>query len=60
MSKSSFIENHRIKALDRCIDELQFFLDTEKDWDMDEMTQQAFLTAIESMRMRKDRKVDDA
>lgn len=52
-------ETHRLKALDRCIKELEFFLEQEKDWDMDEMTQGAFMTAIESMQMRKERKVDE-
>lgn len=52
-------ETRRLKVLDRCIKELEFFLEQEKDWDMDEMTQGAFMTAIESMKMRKERKVDE-
>lgn len=52
-------ELHRLKALDRCINELAQFLDEEQGWGLDEMTEQAFLTAIESMRMRKERKVDE-
>lgn len=52
-------ELHRLKALDRCINELGQFLDEEQGWGLDEMTEQAFLTAIESMRMRKERKVDE-
>lgn len=56
---SSHVEERRIKILDRCIKEIEFFLKNEKEWDMDEMTQGAFLTAIESMRMRKERKVDE-
>lgn len=52
-------ETRRLKVLDRCIKELEFFLEQEKDWDMDEMTQGAFMTAIESMKMRKDRQVDE-
>lgn len=52
-------ETRRLKILDRWIKELEFFLENEKDWDMDEMTQGAFMTAIESMKMRKDRKVDE-
>lgn len=52
-------ETRRLKVLDRCIKELEFFLENEKDWDMDEMTQGAFMTAIESMQMRKERKVDE-
>lgn len=52
-------ETRRIKVLDRCIKEIEFFLENEKDWDMDEMTQGAFMTAIESMQMRKERKADE-
>lgn len=52
-------ENRRLKVLDRCIKELEFFLENEQDWDIDEMTQGAFMTAIESMKMRKERKVDE-
>lgn len=52
-------EEHRLKALDRCINELGQFLDEERGWGLDEMTEQAFLTAIESMKMRKERKVDE-
>lgn len=52
-------EEHRFKALDRCINELGQFLDEEQGWGLDEMTGQAFLTAIESMKMRKERKVEE-
>lgn len=52
-------ETRRLNVLDRCIKELEFFLENEKDWGMDEMTQGAFMTAIESMKMRKERKVDE-
>lgn len=52
-------ESWRLKALDRSIKELQYFVETEDDWGMDEMTKQAFMTAIESMQMRKERKVDE-
>lgn len=52
-------ETRRLKVLDRCIKEIEFFLEQEKDWDMDEMTQGAFMAAIESMKMRKERKVDE-
>jgi len=52
-------ELHRLKALDRCINELGQFIDEEQGWGLDEMTEQAFLTAIESMRMRKERQVDE-
>lgn len=51
-------EERRVKVLQRCMQELQFFLDNERDWDMDEMTQGAFETAIESMKMRIGREVD--
>lgn len=51
-------EKRRVDVLNRCIKELEFFLEQEKDWDMDEMTQVAFMTAIESMKMRINREVD--
>lgn len=53
-------EEHRLRALDSCINELGQFLDEEQGWGLDEMTQEAFLTAIESMKMRKARKIDPA
>ncbi len=56
---SNAVEERRLKVLDRCIRELEAFLEQEKDWNMDEMTQGAFMTAIESMKMRKERKVDE-
>ena len=52
-------EDHRIRALNRCIEELEQFLDEEQKWGLDELTEQAFRTAIESMQMRKERKIDE-
>lgn len=51
-------EEHRIRAIRNCITELEQFLDEEQGWGLDEMTQAAFETAIESLRMRLNREVD--
>ncbi len=58
VSRIGVKEEWRVRALNRCINELGQFLDEEQGWSLDEMTQQAFLTAIESMKMRINREVD--
>lgn len=44
---------HGIKALDRCCEELRYWIGLADDMNFDEMTVSAFETAIESMEMRK-------